>query len=69
MNHVDGLEKGIYHYLPMEHALEVWDERQDFEGELTQALCEMVFCGLSTCDICVERDSLPDGMEVRAEGA
>lgn len=43
VNHVDGLEKGIYHYLPMEHALEVWDERQDFEGELTQALCGQHF--------------------------
>lgn len=39
VSHVDGLDKGIYHYLPMEHALEVWDGRQDFEEELTRALC------------------------------
>lgn len=43
VNHVDGLEKGIYHYLPLEHALEVWDGRQDFEGELAQALCGQHF--------------------------
>lgn len=43
VNHVDGLEKGIYHYLPMEHALEIWDGRQDFEEELTQALCGQYF--------------------------
>ena len=43
VSHVDGLDKGIYHYLPMEHALEVWDGRQDFEEELTHALCGQRF--------------------------
>lgn len=43
VNHVEGLEKGIYHYLPLEHELEIWDARQDFEDEFTQALCGQHF--------------------------
>lgn len=43
VNHVDGLQKGIYHYLPREHQLEIWEEREDFEEELTQALCGQHF--------------------------
>lgn len=43
VNHVDGLKKGIYHYLPGEHELEVWGARDDFDAELTRALCGQYF--------------------------
>lgn len=43
VNRVDGLKKGIYHYLPEKHQLELWDGRDDFETELTQALCGQYF--------------------------
>lgn len=43
INRVEGLEKGIYHYLPREHELELWDDRHDYETELTQALCGQFF--------------------------
>lgn len=43
INHVEGLKKGIYHYLPGEHKLEIWEEREDFREELTKALCGQEF--------------------------
>lgn len=42
-NHVEGLKRGLYHYLPGEHALEVWDPAKDYEAELTRALCGQHF--------------------------
>lgn len=42
-NRVQGLSKGLYHYLPGEHALEVWDPSPDHEAELTRALCGQHF--------------------------
>lgn len=43
LNNVEGLDKGIYHYLPEKHQLEVWDKRDDYEEELTEALCGQSF--------------------------
>lgn len=43
VNHVEGLKKAVYHYLPKEHELEVWDDRSDFDEELTDALCGQQF--------------------------
>ncbi len=42
-NHVAGLSRGLYHYLPGEHVLELWDPAQDYEAELTRALCGQHF--------------------------
>lgn len=43
INRVEGLKKGIYHYLPGTHELELWEDRTDYETELTQALCGQFF--------------------------
>lgn len=43
LNRVDGLEKGVYHYLPEGHRLELWENRGDYEAELTDALCGQAF--------------------------
>ena len=42
-NNVAGLDKGIYHYLPGEHQLEILEKRSDYEEELTEALCGQSF--------------------------
>lgn len=44
---VEGLEKGIYHYLPEKHRLELWEDKKDYEGELTQALCGQRFAAFA----------------------
>lgn len=43
VNHVEELPKAIYHYLPETHELEFWEERSDFDEELTDALCGQRF--------------------------
>ena len=43
VNRVEGLKRGIYHYLPENHRLEIWEDREDFEEELTQALGGQTF--------------------------
>lgn len=43
VNQAEGLEKAVYHYLPEEHELELWDGRTDFDGELKDALCGQQF--------------------------
>lgn len=40
---VEGLQAGIYHYLPAAHELEVWEENADYEPALTEALCGQKF--------------------------
>lgn len=43
LNHVQGFSKGLYHYLPAGHELECVEKRDDYEEELTQALCGQKF--------------------------
>lgn len=43
INQVECLKKAVYHYLPKEHALELWEDRADFDEELTEALCGQRF--------------------------
>lgn len=43
VNHVEGLRKGVYHYLPGEHALEAWDVEEDYDAQLIRALCGQHF--------------------------
>ncbi len=43
VNQVEGLQKAVYHYLPEEHELELWDEDADFGEELADALCGQTF--------------------------
>lgn len=40
---VDGIHPGIYHYLPENHELELWEDRQDYQEELSRALGEQPF--------------------------
>lgn len=42
---VEGVQPGIYHYLPSGHELEVWENKADYEGELTEALNGQEFAG------------------------
>ena len=35
---VEGIEPGIYHYLPSGHMLELWEDKPDYAQELTEAL-------------------------------
>lgn len=37
---VEGLEKGIYHYLPLKHSIEFIGGVNDFEKTVTDSLCE-----------------------------
>lgn len=37
---IEGLEKGIYHYLPIEHSLEFIGTVNDFEHEVAKSLCD-----------------------------
>lgn len=43
LNRVEGLPAGLYHYLPAQYELECLDAENDFEDELTRALCGQHF--------------------------
>lgn len=43
VNRVEGIEPGVYHYLPSGHVLEVWEEMPEYEDALTEALCGQRF--------------------------
>lgn len=45
VKNVEGLLRGIYHYLPEAHELEIWEEKPDYEEELTEALNGQEFAG------------------------
>lgn len=40
VRHIEGLEAGAYHYLPMEHALEFLHPVENIEDVITDTLCE-----------------------------
>lgn len=63
LNHVEGLKKGIYHYLPANHELELWEDRDDYETELTQALCGQYFA--ASAPVLFVWASIPYRMEWR----
>lgn len=42
---VDGLEKGIYHYLPLDHSLEFVKSIDNLENKVSDSLCEQKFAG------------------------
>ena len=42
---VEGLENGIYHYLPVEHAIEFVTAVEDFEKTVSDSLCEQTWAG------------------------
>ncbi|MBP1925151.1 SagB-type dehydrogenase family enzyme [Sedimentibacter acidaminivorans] len=44
---VDGLEKGIYHYLPLDHSIELITEVDDIENKVSNSLCEQKFAAKS----------------------
>lgn len=44
---IDGLEKGIYHYLPMDHSLEFIASIDNLESKISDSLCEQKFAGKS----------------------
>lgn len=43
INQVEGIEPGIYHYLPSGHSLELWEKKPNYQEELTDALCGQKF--------------------------
>lgn len=63
VNQVETLEKGIYHYLPGKHELEIWEARNDYEEELTQALCGQTFA--SKAPVLFTWSAIPYRMEWR----
>lgn len=63
VNHVEGLKKAIYHYLPEEHELEFWEERSDFDEELKDALCGQSFA--ASAPVLFVWASIPYRMEWR----
>lgn len=44
---VEGLEKGIYHYLPIEHSIEFIGMIDDFEKTVSDSLCEQKWASAS----------------------
>lgn len=44
---VDGLQKGIYHYLPLEHSLEFITAVDNIENKVSDSLCEQKFAAKS----------------------
>lgn len=63
VNHVEGLTKAIYHYLPETHELEFWYNCSDFDEELTDALCGQRFA--ASAPILFVWASIPYRMEWR----
>lgn len=47
IHHVTGLKQGVYHYLPMEHALELLHEQENIEATCSYLLCDQTFAGKS----------------------
>lgn len=45
---VDGLEKGIYHYLPLDHSLELVTVVENIENKVSDSLCEQKFAAKSS---------------------
>lgn len=62
-NRVEGLKKSIYHYLPENHELEIWEDRDDYDTELAQAVCGQVFA--SSAPVLFAWAAIPYRMEWR----
>ena len=45
IQNVENIKSGIYHYLPHKHQLELWQDKPDFQKDLTEALCGQKFAG------------------------
>lgn len=45
IRNVEDVKPGIYHYLPLGHELELWEDKADYEKELTEALHGQAFAG------------------------
>lgn len=45
ISRVEGIKPGIYHYLPADHTLELWEDKPDYAEELSEALCDQTFAG------------------------
>lgn len=43
ISRVEGIKPGIYHYLPSGHFLELWEDTEDYQEELAEALCGQKF--------------------------
>lgn len=63
INHVYGLDKGIYHYLPEKHELEIWDDRTDYDEDLIRSLCGQTFA--ANAPVLFAWSSIPYRMEWR----
>ncbi len=63
VNQVEGLKKAVYHYLPKTHELELWEDRSDFDAELTDALCGQQFA--ASAPVLFVWASIPYRMEWR----
>lgn len=63
VNCVEGLEKGIYHYLPQNHQLECLDSHTDFSQDLLRAVCNQRFA--AEAPVLFAWSALPYRMEWR----
>lgn len=57
VRNVEGLEPAVYHYLPLQHALEKVGELDDPEAQITKAMHGQKFAG--TCAVCFMMSFVP----------
>ena len=59
---VEGLEKGLYRFLPIENELLFLGEIDDMEQKLTDACLGQAFCIKGSSHFCLDHYSLSDGV-------